>query len=305
MITAAAEALEEAAIPPDQLGDRGICGTVKERNGILRGGVCELLHGHSGWHRDDGMTWTERLDELPRAFTQAAVDAAYQRGLAEGEAERAELRGALEETRLLLEQAEQYARDTQDELLPEVAEEAHQRGIGCWPPVDWTRPTRDVPPHTVRSDASSPASSAPGRPPSSPRRPAMPNARTQRAVDAVTAAWPPLAGDPVYVEQLVLIALRAADGPAPETDPGLPAWIVEAVRHLHRDDQGDALGFAATGYVAGRNAELAAEQPEPAPVVDIAPNPRLHAHEVGGPQAGCADCDAKAAAEQPEGSDRG
>ncbi|GAA0720064.1 hypothetical protein Drose_06335 [Dactylosporangium roseum] len=39
------------------------------------------------------------------------------------------------------------------------------------------------------------------------------------------------------------------------------------------------------------------EQPEPAPVVDVAPDPRLHAHELGGPQAGCADCAAKAAAQ--------
>lgn len=54
--------------------------------------------------------------------------AAYERGkaegIAEGESERAELRGALEETRLLLEQAEQYARDLQDDGINSVPMEA-------------------------------------------------------------------------------------------------------------------------------------------------------------------------------------
>jgi hypothetical protein len=85
----------------------------------------------------------------------------------------------------------------------------------------------------------------------------MPSPRTQRAIDAVTAAWPPLADDPVHVEQLVLVALRAADGPAPETSTHLPAWLIAACQSLHRDEQGVALGFAAAGYVAGRNADLA------------------------------------------------
>jgi len=84
----------------------------------------------------------------------------------------------------------------------------------------------------------------------------MPSPRTQRAIDAVEAAWPHLATD-AFVEQLVLVVLRAADGPAPDTSTHLPAWLIRATQALPQHDQGVALGFAAAGYVAGRNAELA------------------------------------------------
>jgi hypothetical protein len=75
---------------PEQPGDRGICGARTEPAGLLRAAVCELLHGHPGWHRNGGMSWTEGPDESPRAFTQADVDAAYQRGLTEGRRQAAE-----------------------------------------------------------------------------------------------------------------------------------------------------------------------------------------------------------------------
>lgn len=84
----------------------------------------------------------------------------------------------------------------------------------------------------------------------------MPSERTQRAIDAVIAAWPPLGDDPVYVEQLVLVALRAAGDPRHLPDRAsaeLPGWLVNACTNLHRDQQGVALGFAAAGYVAGRS----------------------------------------------------
>jgi hypothetical protein len=51
----------------------------------------------------------------PHAFTRADVDAAYQRGLAEGQAGRDQLRRLHEATEAALEQAEQYARDLQDD----------------------------------------------------------------------------------------------------------------------------------------------------------------------------------------------
>ncbi|GAA2608589.1 hypothetical protein GCM10010399_44270 [Dactylosporangium fulvum] len=49
-----------------------------------------------------------------------------------------------------------------------------------------------------------------------------------------------------------------------------------------------------------------AEQPAPAPVVDIRPDPRMHGHTPGLPPflTGCPECVAKLAAEQSEGSDR-
>lgn len=100
---------------------------------------CDLPAGHDGDHEetDTESTWPQAQPRLmsntPATFWAARERAAYERGkaegIAEGEAERAELRGALEETRLLLEQAEQHARDTQDELLPEVEAEAYARGL--------------------------------------------------------------------------------------------------------------------------------------------------------------------------------
>jgi hypothetical protein len=41
--------------------------------------------------------------------------------------------------------------------------------------------------------------------------------------------------------------------------------------------------------------------PNEPPVVDITPDPRLHAHEVGGPYRDCPDCLAKAASERGAG----
>jgi hypothetical protein len=74
-------------VPPTQPDDRGICGAQTEPGGLLRAATCELLHGHAGWHRDGGMSWTERVDDLPRVYTQADVDAAYERGKADGRRE--------------------------------------------------------------------------------------------------------------------------------------------------------------------------------------------------------------------------
>jgi hypothetical protein len=83
---------------PDQPGDRGICGTdAPTLTESTRGGLCTLLAGHTGWHRaDDGMSWTDRpgfpaagsvvrfADMIPLSPTQGDVDAAYERGVAEG-----------------------------------------------------------------------------------------------------------------------------------------------------------------------------------------------------------------------------
>jgi hypothetical protein len=79
--------------------------------------------------------------------------------------------------------------------------------------------------------------------------------RTQRAIDALTAAWPPLADDPTYAEQLALVALHAAGDPQhlpPGDSAELPRWLVDAIGTLPADQRGAALGFAAAGYVAGR-----------------------------------------------------
>lgn len=85
----------------------------------------------------------------------------------------------------------------------------------------------------------------------------MTSERIRRAIDAIIQAWPDLAADPVYAEQLVLVALRGAgpatpllDGP---DDPKLPRWLIDAVNALPDAHRGVALGFAAAGYVAGRS----------------------------------------------------
>lgn len=66
---------------PDQPTDRGICGAHIEPGGFMRAATCELLHGHTGWHRDGGMSWVDvaGADERERL--------AYERGKAEGIAE--------------------------------------------------------------------------------------------------------------------------------------------------------------------------------------------------------------------------
>lgn len=83
----------------------------------------------------------------------------------------------------------------------------------------------------------------------------MTSDRTQRAIDALTAAWPPLAEDLVYAEQVVLVVLHAAGDPQrlPRQDSAeLPRWLIDAIATLPADQRGAALGFAAAGYVAGQ-----------------------------------------------------
>jgi hypothetical protein len=100
--------------------DRGICGAAAPTlfSGTL-GEVCTLLAGHDGWHAAGAMTWGEAT-QAPY-FTQADVDAAYERGKAEQAAEVARLLdvvrakyGEIERLQALLDHAEQYARDLQD-----------------------------------------------------------------------------------------------------------------------------------------------------------------------------------------------
>ena len=84
----------------------------------------------------------------------------------------------------------------------------------------------------------------------------MTSDRTQRATDALTAAWPPLAEDLVYAEQVVLVVLHAAGDPQhlpPDDSAELPRWLIDAIGTLPADQRGAALGFAAAGYVTGRD----------------------------------------------------
>ncbi len=229
---------------PTPARDGGMCGARTEPGGLLRGAICELLHGHGGWHREGGMSWTEGDAEQPRAFTQADADAAYKRGKAET---LAAITAAGEEPNA-------------DELSLFVAEQMRDPAfVRAW----WASQRAEQIGLRASRDAA-----------------------YERGRERGKAEGRPSPDDVAILRKLLM---------------SLPYWPTEAFAALARIE----------GVEPAEPAEPEtepADQPEPAAVVDVAPDPRMHDHEPpfsGIRVKGCAGCAAKLAAEQPEGSDHG